>query len=132
LVDYVKVFFILNMPPPTTTKHLWSTLVHIGYYHRFIWNCESITTPLEKLLKKAEFFHWTHECDRAFNILKEKLSSDPILTYPNWNIEFHVHIDATSTTLGDFLMQLSEGNLDHPIYFSSRNLSQVEHTIPLH
>jgi hypothetical protein len=59
--------------------------------------------------------------------LKEKLSSAPILTYPNWQVEFHVHIDASNTTLDVILAQPGEGNLDHPIYFTSRKLSQAEH-----
>jgi hypothetical protein len=54
------------------------------------------------------------------------LSTAPILTYPNWKVEFHVHIDAYAVALGTILVQPGEGNLDHPIYFSSCKLSQVE------
>jgi hypothetical protein len=103
------------------------TLGHTGYYHRFIRGYTSITTPLEQLLKKSEGFHWTQDCDKAFDLLKEKLSIAPILTYPNWKIEFHVHIDASAIALGVILVQPGEGNLDHPIYFSSHKLSQDEH-----
>jgi hypothetical protein len=67
------------------------------------------------------------ECDKAFDILKEKLSSAPILIFPNWEIEFHVHVDASGIALGAILAQPGEGNMDHPIYFSSRKLSQDEH-----
>jgi hypothetical protein len=82
---------------------------------------------LEKLLKKYEVFRWNHECDQDLNILKENMSTNPILIYPNWKGEFHVHIDASGIYLGVVLAQPSEGNLDHPIYFSSRNISHVEH-----
>jgi hypothetical protein len=99
---------------------------HTGYYHRFIRSYTSITTPLEKLLKKSKVFHWTPECDRDFNILKEKLSSSPILTYPNWQVEFHVHIDASCTALGVFVAQPSEGNLYHPIYSTNIKLLHDE------
>jgi hypothetical protein len=77
-------------------------------------------------LKKSELFRWTHECDREFDILKEKLSSAPILIFLNWEIESHVHVDASGITLGSILAQPGEGNMDHPIYFSSRKLSQDE------
>jgi len=66
------------------------------------------------------------ECDKAFDILKEKLNTTPILIYPNWEIEFHVHVDASSIVLGVILAQPGEWNMDNPIYFSSRKLSQVE------
>jgi hypothetical protein len=95
LVDPTKVVVILNMPPPTSVKQLHRMLGNTGYYHRFIIRYASITTPLEKLLKKSEAFRWTTECDKAFDTLKENLSTAPILIYPNWEIEFHVHVDAS-------------------------------------
>jgi hypothetical protein len=48
------------------------------------------------------------------------------LIFPNWEIEFHVHVDASSITVGAILPQPGEGNMDHPIYFSNRKLSQAE------
>lgn len=71
-------------------------------------------------------FHWTQDCDKVFDLLKEKLSIAPILTYPNWQIEFHVHIDPSAITLGAILAQPGEGNLDHLVYFASKKLSQAE------
>jgi hypothetical protein len=59
--------------------------------------------------------------------LKEKLSTTPILTFPNWSMDFHVHIDASNIALGVILVQPGEGNIDHPIYFSSQKLSQAKH-----
>jgi hypothetical protein len=81
---------------------------------------------LEQLVKKYEGFHWNSICDKSFDTLKEKLSISPILTFPNWSMEFHVHIDASNIVLGAILMQHREGKIDHPIYFSNRKLSQVE------
>jgi hypothetical protein len=50
----------------------------------------------------------------------------PILVFPNWSKEFHVHVDASSIALGVFLAQPGEGDIDHPLSFSSKNLSIVE------
>jgi hypothetical protein len=49
-----------------------------------------------------------------------------MLIFPNWEIEFHVHVDALGIALGAILAQPGEGNMEHPIYFSSRNISQAE------
>jgi hypothetical protein len=70
------------MPPPTSAKNFHSTLGHTGYYRRFNKRYENITAPLENLLKKAEVFQWTQECDKAFETLKEKLTITPILIFP--------------------------------------------------
>jgi hypothetical protein len=86
LVDPTKFVVILNILPPTSVKLLRSMLGYTGYYHGFIRRYENITTPLQKLLKKLELFQWTPECDKELHILKEKLSSEPILIFPNWEI----------------------------------------------
>ena len=100
LVDPVKITLILSFPSPTDVKMLRETLGHTGYYHKFIKGYVAITTPMEKLLKKDNAFVWSPECQGSFDTLKAKMASTPILVFPDWNKEFHVHVDASSTTLG--------------------------------
>jgi hypothetical protein len=50
----------------------------------------------------------------------------PILVFPNWSQEFHVHVDTYAIALGAMLAQPSEGDIYHPLDFSSRNLSIAE------
>ena len=47
----------------------------------------------------------------------------PILVFPNWNKELHVHVDSYFVALGVVLVQPGESDLDHPITFASRKLS---------
>jgi hypothetical protein len=58
--------------------------------------------------------------------LKENLSTTPILIFPNWENEFHVHVDSSGIALDAILVQPRDGAMDHPIYFASRKLSQDE------
>ena len=74
---------------------------------------------MEKKLKKDIKFEWTPECQESLNILKEKMVNAPILVFPDWSKEFHVHVDASSITLGIILAQSGEGNIDHIIAFAS-------------
>jgi hypothetical protein len=111
------------MPTSTTVKQLRTKLGHIGYHCGFIKNYASIITPLEQLLKKYEASRWTQDCDKSFDLLKEKFSVAPILTYLNRHIEFHMHIDVSAIALGAILAQPREGNINHPIYFASKNIS---------
>jgi hypothetical protein len=50
----------------------------------------------------------------------------PILGFPDWTKEFHVHVDASSIDLGVALAQLGGGNIDHPLAFASRKLSTAK------
>jgi hypothetical protein len=49
-----------------------------------------------------------------------------ILIFPDWKKEFHVHVDASSIALGTILSHLGEGDIYHPISFSSRLLSTTK------
>jgi hypothetical protein len=51
---------------------------------------------------------------------------EPILVFPNWENTFHVHVYSSSIELGVILAQPGEGELDHPIAFASRKLSESE------
>jgi hypothetical protein len=127
LADPAKVVVVVNMPPPTSAKKFHSTSGHIGYYRKFIRRYANITAPLENLLKKAEMFQWTPECDKSFETLKEKIITTLILIFPNQENEFHIHVDALGIFLGAILTQPGDGAMDHPIYFVSRKLSQEKH-----
>jgi hypothetical protein len=50
----------------------------------------------------------------------------PLLVFPNWSKEFHVHVDASSIALGALLAQPRARDIDHLLAFSSRKLSTVE------
>lgn len=69
---------------------------------------------------------WSSECDVAFDTLKDNLTSAPILRYPDWNKKFHVHVDAPGKSLGAIITQSGEGNMDHHVYFTSRENSNAE------
>ncbi|KAJ9545007.1 hypothetical protein OSB04_024714 [Centaurea solstitialis] len=76
-----------------------------GYYRRFIEHFSAIATPLTALTRKDIKFEWTSTCEYAFNNLKGKLTSAPILTLPNGTDGFVVYCDASKLGLGCVLMQ---------------------------
>ena len=126
LVDPTKIALILIFPPPTNVKQLIATLRHTRYYHKFIRCYSMITTPMDSLIKKDVVFVWSQECQVIFETIKEKMASTPILVFPNWNKEFHVHVDASSVALVVVMAQPGEGDLYHLIAFYSRKLSSIE------
>jgi hypothetical protein len=84
-----------------------------------------ISLSLFKLLTKDVEFYWNNECQCVFYILKENLSSAPVLRGLKWNLPFHILTDASDSTIGVVLGQ--NGNiLTYVIYFISKNLSLDE------
>ena len=54
---------------------------------------------MDKLLKNNVKFQWTKQCQESLDVLKNKMVTTPILVFPDWKKEFHVHVDASSVAL---------------------------------
>ena len=83
---------------------------------------------MNALLKKDSPFHWTSDCERAYQQLKDSLISSPVLTYPRFNSgdPFVLETDASILGLGAILFQRQEDGKIHPIAFASRSLNVHE------
>ena len=70
-------------------------------------------------------FVWNEACQTTFVKLKEKLSTPPILRWPNWTLPFHISSDASDTAIGAVLGQ-KDGQVPYAIYYISKNLAPAE------
>ncbi|GKA21188.1 hypothetical protein Tco_0701177 [Tanacetum coccineum] len=78
-VEKVKIDVISKLPPPTNIKGVRSFLGHAGFYRRFIKDFSKIARPLTKLLEKVTLFEFNDECQKAFELLKDKLTCAPVI-----------------------------------------------------
>ncbi|OAE31906.1 hypothetical protein AXG93_2834s1470 [Marchantia polymorpha subsp. ruderalis] len=125
-VDVEKVKIILELQPPTNLRELRAFLGHVGYYRRFINMYAILAADLTKLLKKDEPYQWGEKQQLAFEALKAKLTTAPVLRSPDWNRPFHVYVDTSAFAIGVVLSQKDDNKKDYPIYFASRQLSAAE------
>lgn len=124
-VDPEKVSAILNIPVPKSVPEIRSFLGMCSWYRRFVKDFATISAPLTNLLKKSRKFVWTDDCQGAFQTLKERLVSAPILTCPDFSRPFTVQTDASGFGLGAVLSQTyPEG--ERVIAFLSRSLNKHE------
>ncbi|GKE52027.1 reverse transcriptase domain-containing protein [Tanacetum coccineum] len=89
-----KIDVITKLPYPTNVKGVRSFLGHAGFYRRFIKDFSIISKPMTQLLMKDMKFDFSDDCKKAFNILKEKLTTAPIIISPDWNTPFELMCDA--------------------------------------
>ena len=82
-VDKAKLDVIDKLPPPINVKGIHIFLGHAGFYQRFIKEFSKIVKPLSNLLNKEVVFVFDDECLEAFNTLKAKLVSAPVITSPD-------------------------------------------------
>lgn len=124
-VDRAKIEVIEKLPPPMNVKGIRSFLGHAGFYRRFIKNFSSIAKPLTNLLIKEVPFNFSDECLQAFQVLKQKLITAPIIVAPDWSLPFELMCDASDTALGAVLGQKRDKIL-HVIYYASITLSAAQ------
>ncbi|WVZ93809.1 hypothetical protein U9M48_039764 [Paspalum notatum var. saurae] len=87
-----------------------------------------IAKPMTSLLKKGVPFLWTKERQAAFDELKKRLTTAPVLTLPDLTKSFTVYCDASKEGLGCVLMQEGKMPLELCTEFESLNLGFVHHT----
>ncbi|GKB12265.1 reverse transcriptase domain-containing protein [Tanacetum coccineum] len=130
-VDRAKINVIAKLPYPTNVKGVRSFLGHAGFYRRFIKDFSMISKPMTQLLMKDVKFNFSDDCKKAFNILKEKLTTTPIIISPDWNEPFELMCDASDFAVRAVLGQRNDGKFK-PIYYASKTLNITqEHYITI-
>ncbi|KAK8991105.1 hypothetical protein V6N11_062129 [Hibiscus sabdariffa] len=124
-VDPSKIDVIHTLPYPTTVKEVRSFLGHAGFYHRFIRDFSKTSQPLCSLLQKDHIFYFDLNCKDAWDTLKEKLISAPVVQPPNWEHPFELMCDASDTGVGTVLGQ-KIGKEPHVIAYASRTLDSAQ------
>lgn len=118
-----KVEAIVNFERPSSVRSLRRFLGMVNYYRRFIDCFSDLTTPLTDLLKgKPKIVTWNAEAEAAFNVLKEKLITAPVLANPRFDLPFKIQTDASDLAIAGILTQEIEG-AEHVVAYYSRKLT---------
>ena len=121
----VKVEKIKQWPTPRNLHDVRSFLGLANYYRTFVPGFSDIAEPLISLTEKGISFVWTGECETAFVSLKEKLSSPPVLAYPDFSCEFILDTDASNVGMGAVLSQVQNGK-EVVIAYGSKKFNRAQ------
>lgn len=116
--DDAKLLAVKEWPTPRHKKDVRAFLGTCGYYRKFIHHYAEVSRPLSQLSSKHAKFHWTPECQKAFDELKEKLTTAPILAYPDHALQFILDTDASQVGTGAVLSQVQDGQERVVAYYS--------------
>jgi hypothetical protein len=84
LPDPKKILVIVNMPPPKNPQQIQIFNGMAQFYKCFITNFVVIMASIIKLTKKTKKCLWIKECQKAWELIKQKYIEAPILISPNW------------------------------------------------
>ena len=120
---------IRDIPPPKTATEVRSFLGLAGYYRRYVKGFATIAAPLHALTRKDALFHWSEDCQAAFEQLKARLTTSPITAFPDFSQAFRLYTDASTAGLGAILAQVRDGK-ERIICCASRALNKAEKSYP--
>src|ERR1044072_6036659 len=99
------------MYPPRNVKDVQSFLGFCNFYKRFIQDFAHIAYPLTQLTRNSTEWKWTHKCQKAYEMLKQRVISAPILAYPNLNKPLILYTDVSDYGIGAAVHQIGEDTL---------------------
>ena len=121
-----RVNKVKDFPIPKNIDEVRSFLGLANYYRKFIQNFSHIAHPINSLLRKNATFQWKQNQQEAFDLLKNKLITSPILRHPNMTKPFILMTDASGYAIGAVLGQQDGDEKDHVIAYASRALKKHE------
>lgn len=102
----------------------------VGYCKSFCRNFSTVAVPLTDLLSPKIRFHWSHDCQHAFDRIKALLTNAPVLAVTVFSRRFKLSVDATVMGAGAVLIQDGDDGVEHQASYFSKKFT-TSRSIPL-
>ena len=130
--DPQKVKSIKDWPEPTTVKEVQAFLGLLNYYRKFIGNFGHMAAPLNNLTKKDTAFAFRKECKEAFEALKHRLMTAPVLVFHDPERQSILETDASDFAISAILTQKGDDGKKRPVAYYSRKMTGPELNYDVH
>jgi transposase InsO family protein len=131
-VDPEKVSAVVNWQTPSNVRGIQSFLGFCNFYRRFIPEYGKIAKPLVQLTKTGIAFQFDRKCWNAFEELKARLTSAPVLRHYNPELESMIETDASDGVLAGVLSQLHPDSEWYPVAYYSKTMAPAECNYEIH
>jgi hypothetical protein len=120
-----KVKAVRDYPPPKNVRDIRAFVGLASFYRRLVPNFAAIAKPLTELTQKDRPFVWGRCQQKAFEEMKDKLCTTPVLAYPNFDPPFILTTDVSKVAVAAILSQVQDGE-EKPFAYGSRQLNKAE------
>lgn len=122
-----KIQAVCEFPRPCNVHQVRQFVGLASYFRRFVYNFASLARPLTKLTKADTVWAWSEEQEIAFQDIKSKLVTRPVLALYNPSSITEVHCDASKVGVGGILLQKSCDDAPlRPVAYFSRQTTREE------
>ena len=98
----------------------------VNYYRKFLGtDVAAVAEPLTRLTRKGYLWYWGAGQQSAFEEFKKRLTSAPVLRFPDFSLQFVIQTDASEVGIGAVLSQVFKDG-EHPVFYISKKLSEAE------
>ncbi len=104
-MDPAKIAGVDMWPVPKTATEVRKALGFFNFYCPFIKDFAFIVKPLHKLTWKDQEWQWGQEEQNAFNSLKKRITTEPVLAHTKLDDQFELEVDASGYTVGAVLLR---------------------------
>jgi transposase InsO family protein len=131
-VDPEKVSAVVNWQTPSNVQGIQSFLGFCNFYRRFIPEYGKIAKPLVQLTKTGIAFQFNRKCWDAFEELKARLTSAPVLRHYDPELESMIETDASDRVLAGMLSQLHPDGEWYLVAYYSKTMAPAECNYEIH
>jgi transposase InsO family protein len=131
-VDPEKIAVIVNWKYPKTLKGVQAFLGFCNFYRRFIKGYGKIAKAMNNLTKKGVMFNFDSKCKEAFDELKNRLTSTPIIHHYDFGKDTMLETDASDGVVSGVLSQKQKDDFWKPIGYFSKTMLPAECNYPIH
>jgi len=119
-----KIKAVRNYPSQKNSKNVSAYLGLASFYRRLIQDFAAVAKPLTELTKDRPFM-CSQSQQNAFESMKDKLYTAPVLAHPNFHLPFILTAEASKVAVAAILTQVQNG-VERPIAYASRQMNSAE------
>jgi len=127
-----KVQAVLDWKTPASLTEVQLFLGFANFYQRFIQDYFRVARPLTELTKKTEKWAWNQQVEGAFQELKKRFTTAPILSHFDAQKPVIIETDASDFAIGAILSQWNNEERLHPVAFHYGKFQPAEINYEIH
>ena len=117
---------IREYPAPKNAREVRTVIGLFSFFRDFIDKRAELMQALIEVSKNDVPFIWTDKQEKAFMNMRDQLTSDLVLAFPDFEKDFIVQTDASGIGIGGLLLQKNEQGRLRPVCYAGRALNKHE------
>ena len=127
-----KVQGVIEWPVPKSVKDVQKFLGLANYYRRFVKDFVMIAKLLHETTRKDKKWNWGEKQQKAFEELKRRFTTEPVLVTPDLDREMRVEVDVSDFVTGGVLLMKYEDEKWRPVAYISKSLNEAKRNYKIH